>query len=84
MRLQKPEFVQRNYDAGGSGSNEEEDYEYYENGRNHQRIEQNRQNRPHISNPPVQYQVSQAQRHVVFSDRPPGGGGSGSRVIQRR
>jgi len=77
MRLQKPEFVQRNYDAGGSGetgSNEDEDYDYYENGRNHQRT----QNRP------LQYQVNQPQRHVVFNDRPPGGGGTGSRVIQRR
>ena len=77
MRLQKPEFVQRNYDAGGSGgtgSNEDEDYEYYENGRNHQRTQSR----------PLQYQVNQPQRHVVFSDRPPGGGGTGSRVIQRR
>ena len=73
MRIQKPEFVRSNYDAGGGGgggSNEDEDYDYYEqNGRRTvmtQRYHTQTQNQP------------QQRSQVIFSDRGP------NRVIQRR
>jgi len=76
-RLQKPEFVPRNFDAGGggaggngsggngSGSNDEDDYEYYENGRHHHQPQQQQQQQLHQQQrlrPAYQQQPQQQQQ----------------------
>ena len=73
MRIQKPEFVRSNYDAGGGGgggSNEDEDYDYYE--QNGRRTVTTQRYHTQTQNPPQQ------RSQVIFSDRAP------NRVIQRR